>query len=130
MSLLDFSYEVSRDKLTRVGHVCAACFVDYKWAFRLLWLRCFKPSNHQFAGTVCAVFYSDGIGRKPVLCRVRPKPSGIILQRCTDVRCLKGRKCPKAHSGVELHYWNKLQQGKLMLPYYTVYEVTIIKCYI
>ena len=109
---LDFSSDVKQDKLLRVGHVCATCFVNYNWAFRLLWLHCFEPHDHQFAGTVCAVFYSDGIGKKPVLCRVRPFG---MLQKCPNVMCSNGRRCPKAHSGVELHYWNKLQQGKICI---------------
>ena len=120
---LDSSCDVTRDKLTRVGHICATCFVDYKWAFRLLWLHCFKPCDHQFAGSVCAVFYPDGIGKKPVLCRVRPLG---ILQKCPDMmRCCKGRKCPKAHSGVELHFWNKLQQGELCTVNYCISSITL-----
>ena len=93
------------DMLCRVGHVCAACFIDYNWAFRLLWLHCFEPYEHQFTGKVNAVYDFA----KSTLCRVRKPPTGII-QRCLVKHCANGRKCAKAHSSTELQYWN-VQSG-------------------
>lgn len=102
---LDFSLDVKRDMLCRVGHVCAACFIDYNWAFRLLWLHCFKPHEHQFAGKINAVYDIA----KSALCRVRKRPAGYV-QCCSEINCTSGRKCPKAHSSIEFKYWNA-QQG-------------------
>ena len=91
--------------LCRVGHVCAACFIEYKWAFRLLWLHCFKPHEHQFAGKVNAVYDFALL----TLCRVRKPPIGITEQ-CLVKTCANGRKCTKAHSNTELNFWH-IQQG-------------------
>lgn len=102
---LDCSLNVQPDMLCRVGHVCAACFIRYNSAFRLLWLHCFKPYEHQFVGKVNAVYDMSKLG----LCRVR-KPPASIAEQCPVKSCANGRKCAKAHSVIELKYWNN-QQG-------------------
>ena len=99
---IDFISNVKLDNmLCRVGHVCATCFIEYYWAFRLLWLHCFKPHEHQFSGQVIAVYDSA----KRTLCRVR-KPTGCVMQKCSVSNCINGRKCNKAHSSIELEFWN------------------------
>ena len=102
---LDCSLSVQADMLCRMGHVCATCFMDYNGAFRLLWLHCFKPYEHQFVGKVNAVYDMSKLG----LCRVRKLPADVAEQ-CSVKNCANGRKCTKAHSVIELKYWNT-QQG-------------------
>jgi len=88
--------------------VCAACFMEFNWASRLLWLHCFKPQKHQYAGQVNAVF-SD---KDSHLYRVRPMPqSALKICPKKTANCASGRKCPNAHSLVELGYWRAVQQG-------------------
>ena len=104
--ILDCGLDVKlNNMLCRVGHVCAACFIDYKWAFRLLWLHCFKPHEHQFVGRVNAVYDFTML----TLCRVRKPPIGNI-QRCSVKNCANGRQCTKAHSSTEFNYW-RIQQS-------------------
>lgn len=110
--ILDFSLNVKLDMCCRVGHVCATCFIESKWAFRLLWLHCFKPHEHQFAGKVNAVY---DFTKLRVLCRVRKPPVGII-QLCPMKNCTKGRKCNEAHSTIEFDYWN-IQQSMYVCMY-------------
>ena len=109
---VDSGGNVIRLPILRVGHVCAACFMEFNWAFRLLWLRCFKPKKHQFVGQVNAVF-SD---RDSCLFRVRPAPRGD-LRICPNARCVRGRNCPDAHSMVELEYWRAVKQGGSMCAF-------------
>ena len=104
--ILDCSLDVKLDMLCRVGHVCATCFIEYNWAFRLLWLHCFKPHEHQFAGKVNAVYDFA----KSTLCRVRKLLPASKIEQCSVKNCTNGRKCTKAHSGIEFMYWNA-QQG-------------------
>jgi len=92
--------------LCRVGHVCATCFMEFNWAFRLLWLHCFKPQKHQFAGQVNAVFSV----KDSRLYRVRPMFQSA-LRVCPKTSCASGRQCPNAHSKVELEYWRAVQRG-------------------
>ena len=108
----DCSLNMELNVLCRVGHVCATCFIDYNWAFRLLWLHCFKPYEHQFTGKVNAVYDFS----KSALCRVRKPPAGVI-QQCLVKYCTNGRKCTKAHSTTEFQYWN-VQRG---IYYVTLY---------
>ena len=103
--ILDLSLKVNLDKLCRVGHVCAACYIEYNKVFRLLWLHCFKPNEHQFAGKVNAVYDLT----KSALCRVR-RPPGTTVEQCSIKNCINGRKCLKAHSSTEFNFW-KLQQS-------------------
>ena len=103
--ILDCSLNLQLDMICRVGHVCAACFIDYSWACRLLWLQCFKPNEHQYAGKVNAVFDFT----KSALYRVRKPPAGVIKQ-CLENNCTNGRKCTKAHSSIEFEYW-RIQQS-------------------
>ena len=98
--------DVKLGMLQRVGHVCAACFTDYNGVFRLLWLHCFKPHEHQFAGKVCAVY---DVARS-TLCRVRKPPASNDISQCSMENCISGRKCSKAHSDIEFEFWN-VQQG-------------------
>ena len=102
---LDCSLNLQLDLLCRVGHVCAACFIEYNSAFRLLWLHCFKPYEHHFVGKVNAVYDMSKLG----LCRVRKLPARAAEQ-CPVKSCANGRKCTKAHTTIELKYWNS-QQG-------------------
>ena len=106
---VDTGDEVTLPLLRRVGHVCATCFVDFNWAFRLLWLHCLKPQEHRFTARVNAVYSIEDSS----LYRVRPF-SDCIMVHCVQ-GCTNGRKCPKAHSRIELQYWNKMQQGVFMI---------------
>ena len=107
----DCSLNFQLDMIHRVGHVCAACFIDYNWAFRLLWLQCFKPHEHQYAGKVNAVYNFT----KSALSRVRNPPTGV-MQQCLGNNCTNGRKCIKAHSSIEFEYW-RIQQSMYVHTY-------------
>ena len=115
VSFPDCSLNIKLKMLCRVGHVCAACFIEYKWAFRLLWLQCFKPYEHQYAGKVNAVYnFSNS-----TLCRVRKPPTGNI-QKCSIHNCTSGRKCAKAHSSIEFQFWHIQQSMYVCITAYVV----------
>ena len=109
--------DVNSPYLSQVGHVCAACYVDYNWSYRLLWLQCCKPDEHVNAGKVAAVYYSAE-GESSSLWRVRPLPkvqlllnsTSFAMKRCVTKNCGKGRRCAGAHSNVEMIYWG-FQEG-------------------
>ena len=88
--------------------------MDYNWSYRLLWLQCCKPDEHVNAGKVAAVYYSAD-SENSSLWRVRPLPKAQLkldsaMKRCVAKNCVKGRRCPGAHSNVEMIYWG-FQEG-------------------
>ena len=119
--ILDCSLNIKLNMLCRVGHVCAACFIEYNWAFRLLWLQCFKPYEHQFAGKVNAVYnFSNS-----TLCRVRKPPTGNI-QKCSVRNCTNGRKCTQTHSSIEFKFWHIHKSMYVTVQLYCYHSCIVI----
>ena len=113
--------DVNQQYLSQVGNICAICYQDYNWSYRLLWIKCCKPNEHTNGGKVSAVYYAHHENENYTLWRVRPLPESYLhsrnsIKRCVIKNCIKGRKCPNAHSKVEMIFW-EFQEGMHMYIY-------------